>query len=230
MLVLSPLTRVLALALSSACAGAALGEQQKPVAGGAPFAPPTIETLSFSGSGCPQDGAGRKLVSGGWQHFAVTLPDFAAAIGGGAGVAARSASCQAHARLGAAAPGWQVALRDVWTAGRAELRGPGVRLAQFVTTYFSEDAARTVSASQTVAETAVDGAPAAVAEDVQVHARIPADSLVWSPCTGPDGYVGLVNVNFRVAFTSANKAASGYFGASKNATVSERWGWTWRRC
>ncbi|OTB15759.1 hypothetical protein K445DRAFT_317403 [Daldinia sp. EC12] len=131
----SPLTLFFAT-----CSAAA---PQKPMAfpdaSEAPFTPPTIRSISFSGNGCPQSG-GKKQVSGGWQHFTFTLPDFAASYGGSKPT---SVNCQAHMSLEGGEPGWQVALKDVWTRGHVELE-PDVSLTQFITTYYSQDAANTV--------------------------------------------------------------------------------------
>lgn len=110
-----------------------------PDASAAPFSPPTIKSVSFSGNGCPQAGGG-KQISGGWQHFAFTLPDFAASYGGSK---PRSVNCQAHMSLGGGESGWQVAIKDIWTKGHLELE-PDVKLTQFITVYYSQDAANTV--------------------------------------------------------------------------------------
>lgn len=63
---------------------------------------------------------------------------------------------------------------------------------------------------------------------------IPRENIVWSKCTGANGVVGLLNVNFRAALTSSSpstgKNAHGYFGGGRNSTVTEKWGWVWRRC
>ncbi|OTA55568.1 hypothetical protein K449DRAFT_438488 [Hypoxylon sp. EC38] len=187
----------------------------------APFSPPTIKTISFSGNGCPQDG-GRKQISGGWEHFAFTLPDFAASYGGSK---PKTVNCQAHMNLVEGESGWQVAVKDIWTKGYLELE-PDVKLTQFITTYYSQDAANTVSTVQTV----TSPPNSTLARDITIHSSIPNESVVWSPCTGLDGNVGLLNVNFRIAFTSTNTNSYAYFGGGKNSSVSERWNWTWRRC
>ncbi|KAI1415447.1 hypothetical protein F5Y13DRAFT_144405 [Hypoxylon sp. FL1857] len=187
----------------------------------APFSPPTIKSVSFSGNGCPQDG-GKKQISGGWQYFSVTLPDFAASYGGSK---PKTVNCQAHMNLEGGEPGWQVALKDIWTKGHLELE-PEVKLTQYITTYYSQDAANTGSTVQTV----TTPSNSSLSRDITIHSTIPKESTVWSPCTGSDGNVGLLNVNFRIAFTSPNTNSYAYFGGGKNSTVSERWNWTWRRC
>ncbi|KAL7628443.1 hypothetical protein AAE478_002646 [Parahypoxylon ruwenzoriense] len=192
-----------------------------PDAAEAPFTPPTIKSVSFSGSGCPQ-GGGRKRVSGGWQHFAFSLPDFAASYGGSK---PSSVNCQAHMNLAGGKPGWQVALKDVWTNGHLELE-PDVKLTQFITTFYSQDAGNTVSTVQSM----TSPPNSTLVKEIEIHAGIPKESLVWSPCTKTDGNVGLINVNFRIALTSTNAATYGYYGGGRNSTVGERWGWAWRRC
>ena len=49
-----------------------------------------------------------------------------------------------------------------------------------------------------------------------------ADDKVWSPCTGDNGYTGILNVNFRGALAGDGKA---YFEAN-----TEEWDLVWRRC
>ncbi|KAI0110302.1 hypothetical protein F4814DRAFT_426521 [Daldinia grandis] len=208
--------------LFAACSAAAPQKLTKfPDASEAPFSPPVIQSVSFSGNGCPQNG-GKKQVSGGWQHFAFTLPDFAASYGGSK---PKSVNCQAHMNLGGGEPGWQVALKDVWTRGHVELE-PEVKLTQYITAYYSQDAANTISTAQTV----TSPSNSSLTRDITIHASIPKESAVWSPCVRSNGYFGILNVNFRIAFTSPNSASYGYFGGGKNSTVSEKWAWARRRC
>ncbi|KAI1382927.1 uncharacterized protein F4822DRAFT_421589 [Hypoxylon trugodes] len=198
---------------------------QEPIAlpdsSAAPFSPPVVKSVSFSGNGCPQNG-GKKQVSGGWRHFTFTLPDFAASFGGSK---PKSVNCQAHMNLAGGEPGWQVALKDVWTKGHLEL-SQEVKLTQFVTIYYSQDAANTISSVETV-----ENPPnSSSTRDITIHSSIPMEGLVWSQCTDSNGNVGILNVNFRVAFTSTNAASYAYYGGGRNSSVSEKWNWVWRRC
>ena len=120
-------------------------ETENPTAGAAaPFKPPKIERITYSGSGCRQGSKTPPLrTGGGWRDLGFALPDFAVSYGAGAGPAASTVNCQAHVDLVAGVPGWQVGIRDVWSRGRAEL-DPGVTLKQFVTVFYSQDAANTV--------------------------------------------------------------------------------------
>jgi hypothetical protein len=47
-------------------------------------------------------------------------------------------------------------------------------------------------------------------------------SKVWSPCTGSDGYTGIMNINFRGALTGDGKA--------QFVADTEQWDLEWRRC
>ena len=120
-------------------------ETENPAASsGAPFAPPKIGRITYSGSGCRQGSKTPPLrTGGGWRDLGFVLPDFVVSYGAGGGPAASTVNCQAHVDLVAGAPGWQVGIRDVWSRGRAEL-DPGVTLKQFVTVFYSQDAANTV--------------------------------------------------------------------------------------
>ncbi|KAI8629089.1 hypothetical protein F5Y19DRAFT_475650 [Xylariaceae sp. FL1651] len=184
------------------------------------FTPPKVLSTSFSGNGCPQ-GATAVPISSSWEHFAFTLPGFSAAYGASSPVSTRTVNCQGHLNLGAT-PGWQFTLKDLWSTGYLELEGPGVTLTQYVTVYFSQDAAQTTTTTQSISSPA----NATVSKNLALHAAIPASSLVWSPCSSS----GIMNVNFRMAFTSSNQNSRGYYGPGKNSSVTERWGWTWRRC
>ncbi|KAH9904967.1 hypothetical protein F4778DRAFT_53119 [Xylariomycetidae sp. FL2044] len=187
----------------------------------APFTPPVIESVSFSGNGCPQDST-PKVQSSAWESFSFTIPSFLLST---TNVETRTANCQAHLNLGEGPPGWQVALRDVWSRGHVEL-APGVSLTQYITVYYSQDAAKTATATLEVPSSP----DSTVAKDITLHAVVPDASLVWSPCIGGDGAVGLVNVNFRMALTATDATAYGYYGKSKTTSVIERWGWVWRQC
>lgn len=45
---------------------------------------------------------------------------------------------------------------------------------------------------------------------------------VWSPCTGSDGYTGILNINFRSALVGDGNASF--------KTSTEEWDLVWRRC
>ncbi|KAI1268824.1 hypothetical protein F5Y18DRAFT_423054 [Xylariaceae sp. FL1019] len=187
------------------------------------FNPPTIISSSFSGNGCPQT-AQPKLISSTWSNFSFRLPAFEVSTDGG--VQAKTQNCQAHLNLGGGTPGWAVALRDLWSTGHVTLEGEGVTLTEYLTVYFSQDAGSTATATQSITNTGNSTIP----RNLNWHTIMPSEDLIWSPCIGEDGDVGIVNVNFRVALTSSDANAYGYYGAGVNSSVQERFGWVWRQC
>lgn len=90
-------------------------------------------------------------------------------------------------------------------------------------------------------DTDADPAPSSSAADDDAD-------VLWSPCVGADGYVGILNVNTRLVLRAASAAGTvvegdgaatqpaaapyGYFGGRTQANVStaEDWVWKWRQC
>ncbi|KAI1842947.1 hypothetical protein JX265_001660 [Neoarthrinium moseri] len=193
----------------------------------APPQTPTIRSVSFSGNGCPSGGGGEPSVvvtDASFERFSFQMPSYEAFS---REPQRRSVFCQVHLSAEGLAPGWQVALRDVWLRGHLAM-DRGVTLGNYVTMFFSADAASTVTTYTTVV--AQNGTR--LDRDITLHSRIPTASLVWSPCRASGGS-GILNVNDRVSFTTsanATSTAQGYFGKPDNGTVTEKLGWVWRRC
>ncbi|KAI0967112.1 hypothetical protein F4678DRAFT_259856 [Xylaria arbuscula] len=185
------------------------------------FTPPAALSTSFSGNGCPQGTTDASTASL-WNHFSFDLPSFKVKSGPSSVITERTVNCQAHVNFAASSAGWQFALQDHWSNGHVQIDGAGVTLTQYLTVYFSQDAANTATTVQSISGT--DGS--AVSKELKLHTNIPEEDLIWSPCDG----AGILNVNFRMAFTGATTDVAAYYGASKNSSVSERWGWTWRTC
>ncbi|GAW20225.1 hypothetical protein ANO14919_097220 [Xylariales sp. No.14919] len=185
------------------------------------FTPPAVVSTSFSGSGCPQ-GTTDASTAGIWEHFSFDLPSFKAKTGPSSDVTERTVNCQAHLNFGGAKTGWQFALKDHWSKGHFETDGAGLTLTQYLTVYFSQDAANTATTVQSIPSTDNSN----VSKDLNLHTTIPEAALIWSPCSGG----GILNVNFRVAFTGATSNVTAYYGPSRNSSVNEQWEWTWRRC
>ncbi|KAI0873487.1 hypothetical protein GGS24DRAFT_386264 [Hypoxylon argillaceum] len=185
------------------------------------FTPPAVVSTSFSGSGCPQ-GTTDASTDGLWDNFSFNLPSFRVKTGPLSAVADKTVNCQAHLTFGASTTGWQFALKDHWSNGYFEFDGAGVTLTQYLTVYFSQNAANTATTAQSIPST--DNS--AASKDLDLHTSISDAALIWSPCNGG----GILNVNFRMAFTGATRNVTAYYGASKTSSVSEQWGWTWRRC
>ncbi|KAI3332450.1 hypothetical protein HD806DRAFT_530202 [Xylariaceae sp. AK1471] len=186
------------------------------------FTPPKVLSLSLSGNGCPQ-GSTEVSTANLWENFSVNLPAFKIAIGGSSTVQEKTVNCQAHLNVASSTSGWQFALKDLWSTGRLELEGSGVTLSQYVTVYYSQNAANSSTTHQSFSSTT----NSTIAEVLRLHTAVPTDAIIWSPCNGESG---ILNVNFRMAFTSTNHDASGYYGGGRNSSVNQRWGWTWRRC
>ncbi|KAI0444051.1 hypothetical protein F4803DRAFT_561108 [Xylaria telfairii] len=184
------------------------------------FTPPSVVSTSFSGSGCPQGTTNASASL--WENFAFKLPSFKVRAGPSSAVTERSVNCQAHINLGGSTAGWQFALKEHWSEGYLELDGAGVTLSQYLTVYFSQDAANTATTVQSIPSK--DNST--VSKDLSLHTTIPEAALIWSPCNGG----GIINVNFRMAFSGATGNVTAYYGANKNLSVSEQWGWTWRQC
>ncbi|KAG4221442.1 hypothetical protein PC116_g30082, partial [Phytophthora cactorum] len=130
----------------------------------------------------------------------------------------------AHLSIAGSAAGWQVGIKDVFVKGHLVL-DPGASLDYYVTSFWSEDAEKTATIRGSLGNTG----SGRVSQDVTAHSTVPDNQVVYSPCTGAKGNVGLLNVNFRVAL-QADGAQYGYFGKDPDTTASESWSYVWRRC
>ncbi|KAI4865100.1 hypothetical protein F4820DRAFT_308012 [Hypoxylon rubiginosum] len=187
----------------------------------APSPPPRIASVSYSGSGCPSASPAVDR-SGGFDDIALRLNSFEATTAGG--VADASVNCQAHLAIAGSAQGWQVGVKDVYVKGHLVL-DPGAELDYYVTSFWSEDADKTV----TIRGTLSNGGAGRLNQDVTAHSTVPDNQVAYSPCVGSGGNVGLLNVNFRVALQAAG-TQYGYFGKDADTTASENWSYVWRRC
>ncbi|KAK3309757.1 uncharacterized protein B0T15DRAFT_388053 [Chaetomium strumarium] len=200
---LSQLTVVLAAATHTALAAPAPADVS-----GADIATPRITSITFSGNGCARD----PKFSGNFNNPSVTFTDFAAASPG----ANQTLNCEVHLQATGASPGWQVALSRNTVKGYVVLP-PGTALNYYTTSYFSQDAGKTCTLRGSVSNTG----SGTVNQGVTLVSSAGGDKA-WSPCTGSDGYTGILNVNFRGALTGDGRA---YFEAQ-----TEEWDLEWRRC
>ena len=97
---------------------------------------PSIASISFSGTGCPNNGAS---VSGDFSHPTFTFKHFAAVSPG----VNSTVNCEAHITTSGSTDGWQVALDKVNVKGHLVL-DPNTDLTYFITSYFSQDAGNSV--------------------------------------------------------------------------------------
>ncbi|RYP53892.1 hypothetical protein DL768_001204 [Monosporascus sp. mg162] len=191
---------------------------------GGPANMPHISSVTYSGTGCPSS-APDVVRSGGFAEPAFRLGGFEARVPDGA----QTVHCQVHVQAAGASPGWQLGLESVTVRGHVVL-DPGAAVDYYVSSFFSQDADRTVTIKGTIPN---DG-DARLNRDVVSTTRIPGSSIVWGPCTreGSGGDVGLLNVNFRVALQTGGGDKFAYFGRGgvDNALPAESWTYAWRRC
>ncbi|KAI6090181.1 hypothetical protein F4821DRAFT_37838 [Hypoxylon rubiginosum] len=187
----------------------------------APSPAPRVVSVSYSGNGCPSASPAVDR-SGGFDDIALRMNAFEATTAGA--VADTSVNCQAHLSISGTAAGWQVGVKEVSVQGHLVL-DPGAELDYYVTSFWSEDAGKTV----TIRGTLSNGGSTRLNQDVTAHSTVPDGQVVYSPCVGSAGNVGLLNVNFRVAL-QADGAQYGYFGKDADTTASENWSYVWRRC
>ena len=79
-----------------------------------------------------------------------------------------------------------------------------------------------ISYQSTLSGTASNDGSTTVSRSVTLVSQANSNELVWSPCTGSDGYTGIMNVNFRGVLNGDTRA---YFEAQ-----TETWELQWRRC
>ncbi|KAJ4403857.1 hypothetical protein N0V82_010591 [Gnomoniopsis sp. IMI 355080] len=168
----------------------------------------TIAQTSFSGNGCPQGtvstsySTDKTLVTFGFDSFQTY-------IGPGTTVADHSKNCQLHLTLNYPG-GFQYSLVDSTYHGYAQM-DTGVTGTFYSTYYFSQDA----SATATTTAVLTGGGLLAAGQVYTKEDILPTASIIWSPC----GAQGILNINNRVALTSANTSASGQV-TDDDATVA----------
>ncbi|KAI1468700.1 uncharacterized protein F4812DRAFT_340715 [Daldinia caldariorum] len=186
----------------------------------APSPPPRIASISYSGSGCPSSAPAVDR-TGGFDDISLRLNSFEARS---SSPADSTINCQAHLSIAGSAAGWQVGIKDVSVNGHLVL-DPGASLDYYVTSFWSESAEKTVTIRGSLDNTG----SGRLSQDVTARSTVPDAQVVYSPCTGAKGTVGLLNVNFRVAL-QADGAQYAYFGKDTDTAASESWSYVWRRC
>lgn len=206
-----------------------------------PSSLPRVTSIQYSGSGCPSSAPGVDKL-GSWDDLAFRLNNFEVSL---LNAADSTANCEVHLQVSGCSAGWQVGIKDVYVNGHLVL-DPGAELDFYVTSFWSQDAAKTVSHPQhvkltqerkgadrshkvTVKGTIENDSSNRIDEVATAHAVIPNSRVVWSPCSSSSGDIGILNVNFRAAL-QADGSQSGYFGKGSDTTATESWGYVWRRC
>ncbi|KAK8083995.1 hypothetical protein PG996_002776 [Apiospora saccharicola] len=187
---------------------------------------PKVSRLKFWGSGCSQASQAHgsvDVVAADYEHVTARFRDFAAWIGPGTNVTDRSTFCQMSMQFEGAEPGWQVALDSAAFRGHLTITPP-VTMHTWMISFFVEDAAKTTqSTTKTEPASTSDG-------DVTTSFEIPESKSVWSLCSDRSGYTGVIDVNYRVAFTTKELPGTGSYGKTGRGAVTESLYFKWRRC
>lgn len=179
-----------------------------------------IQSVSFSGNGCPQ-GTVSTSISPDKTVITFGFDRFQTYIGPGVSPSEKSKNCQLHLNLKYPG-GFQFSIVESTYHGYAQLE-KGVTGTFYSTYYFSQDASAT-----TTTQTSISGG--GIWEQGQVYTKadkIPTASYIFSPC----GANGILNVNNRIALTSTNSSASGSV-TDDDATVAftQQVNLNWRTC
>ncbi|KAI0099922.1 hypothetical protein GGR51DRAFT_381793 [Nemania sp. FL0031] len=205
--------------LTSVALAASIPLSTREVAPMAPIALPRITSLSYSGSGCPSSSPGVERTGAGFSDIGFRLNGFSASL---PGIENANANCQVHLQATGCTSGWQVGIQSATVKGHLTL-DPGASITWYLTSYWSENAAATNTISGTISNTGTSR----MDEDMSRSAN--AGDVAWSPCAKGDGFLGILNVNFRVALDAPGKQY-GYFGKDANTPTAESWNYVWRQC
>ncbi|KAI0404329.1 hypothetical protein F4802DRAFT_251361 [Xylaria palmicola] len=201
------------------CTSIALAASIPLAAREAPSALPKITSLSYSGSGCPSSSPGVDRTGGGFSDIGFRLNSFEASL---PGIENANTNCQVHLQATGCSAGWQVGIKSATVRGHLTL-DPGASITWYLTSYWSENAATTNTISGTISNTGASR----LDEDIIRSAG--AGAVAWSPCAKGDGFLGILNVNFRVGLDAPGKQF-GYFGKDANTAAAESWDYVWRQC
>ncbi|ORY65481.1 uncharacterized protein BCR38DRAFT_484898 [Pseudomassariella vexata] len=184
-----------------------------------PAALPHATTIQYSGNGCPSsDPAVSK--SGSWNDLTFRMNNYEVSLPG----SDSTANCEVHIQAAGCQAGWQVGIKDVYVKGHLVL-DPGAVLNFFVTSFWSQDAAKTVTARGTLQNTGTTR----LDQITTAHATIPSTLIVWGPCSDAAGDIGILNVNFRTALVADGNQYA-YFGKGGDVAATESFGYVWRQC
>ncbi|KAI0160409.1 hypothetical protein GGR57DRAFT_418863 [Xylariaceae sp. FL1272] len=185
----------------------------------APASLPRITSISYSGTGCPSSSPGVVRTGTAFSDSAFRLNGFEASL---PGIETSTANCQVHIQSAGCTSGWQVGVTAATVKGHLVL-DPGASLDWYLTSFWSSEAAD----STTITGSVPNNAATRLDADINVHAT--TANVAWSPCTGADGVLDTLNVNFRVALDAPGNQY-GYFGKDADTAAAEVWEYVWRRC
>jgi len=185
----------------------------------APSALPRITSVSYSGDGCPSSSPGVERTGAGFGDVGFRLNGFEASL---PNIDTSNTQCQIHLQTAGCSAGWQVGIQSATIRGHLVL-DPGASADWYLTSYWSENAGTTNTISGTIANTG----SSRLDEDVSRTAN--AGAVAWSPCAKGDGFLGILNVSFRVVLDAPGKQY-GYFGKDADTPAAESWNYVWRQC
>ncbi|KAI1365639.1 hypothetical protein F5Y08DRAFT_169079 [Xylaria arbuscula] len=184
-----------------------------------PAAQPRITSLSYSGSGCPSSSPAVERTGAGFDDIGFKLNGFSASL---PGIENANTNCQVHLQATGCSAGWQVGIQSATVKGHLIL-DPSASITWYLQSYWSESAGTTDTISGTIANTG----SGRLEQDIIRTAN--AGAVAWSPCTSGDGFLGILNVNFRVALDAPGSQYA-YFGKNANTATAESWDYVWRQC
>ncbi|TIC91060.1 hypothetical protein CH35J_011239 [Colletotrichum higginsianum] len=162
---------------------------------------PSIKSVSHSGPACPQDA--RVTWSGDLDDLTITLPDFGETLAAG-----QMTSCQVHVLVDGGETGRALVLQDVVVRGGLYLSANAK--ADFYTTAYC-----------------TASGPGAVALNVAVSQQVSTPST----CVGADGYVGILNVTFRIISKAGSRIIFGREHREGGTfPVTEEFTFKWQGC
>ncbi|KAL0929648.1 uncharacterized protein CTRU02_215291 [Colletotrichum truncatum] len=173
-----------------------------------------VKSLAHSGPACPQDA--KVTWSGSLDDLTITLPDFSESLAAG-----QITSCQVHVLLDQGEPGKALLLQDVVVRGGLYLSA-NAEVDFHTTAYWSETASDTVTK-----QTSTSAGSSAVVRNVAVAQRLNSAST----CVGKDGYVGILNVTFRIVSKGGSRVVFGKERKdSGTSPVTELLTFAWQSC
>ncbi|KAF3802677.1 hypothetical protein GCG54_00013911 [Colletotrichum gloeosporioides] len=172
-----------------------------------------IRSLTHSGPGCPQDA--KVTWSGDLSDLTITLSDFSESLAAG-----QMTSCQVHLLVDQGESRKSLVLQDVVVRGGLYL-SPNSKVDFYTTAYWSEAASDTVTK-----QTSTFAGSSAVVRNVAIAQRLGSAS----PCVGIDGYVGILNVTFRIIAQEGGRVVFGRERVSSTSPVTEALSFAWQSC
>ncbi|KAM0282807.1 hypothetical protein ACHAQH_002811 [Verticillium albo-atrum] len=171
-----------------------------------------VRSVLHSGKGCPQDT--KVSWSSADEAFVFTFHEFSETLTAGA-----TTFCQVHIQIDEGETGRALLVEDATLRGGLYI-SPVTKADFWTVAYWSENASET-----TAKESSIAAGAGPISRNVAVSQSL--DSA--SRCVGGDGYVGILNVNFRIVAQGSGKVSFGRERGS-GAPVTEVLKYKWQGC